>query len=41
MCVSPCSTPGGGPSFHLGECEMELGLGVYVVQFSIASALVT
>ena len=25
--LSPCSIPGAKPSFHLGDDEMELGLG--------------
>jgi hypothetical protein len=27
--LSPCSVPGSGPSFQLGDDEMELGLGEY------------
>ena len=29
LSLSPCSVPGLGPSFQLGEDEMELGLGIH------------
>lgn len=29
VCMSPCSIPGFGESFHLDEDEMELGLGIH------------
>uniref|UniRef100_UPI00398E72F3 triokinase/FMN cyclase isoform X1 n=2 Tax=Pristiophorus japonicus TaxID=55135 RepID=UPI00398E72F3 len=29
ICLSPCSVPGSGPTFHLETDEMELGLGIH------------
>ncbi|XP_046567393.1 LOW QUALITY PROTEIN: triokinase/FMN cyclase-like [Haliotis rubra] len=29
LCLSPCSVPGSGPSFHIQDDEMELGLGIH------------
>ena len=42
LCLSPCSLPGRGPSFLLGDDEMELGLGIHgeagVKRLPLASA---
>lgn len=31
--LTPCSVPGSGPTFSLGDDEMELGLGEFEIQY--------